>query len=790
MTSHATTSSTLKRTWRITGQVQGVGFRPFVYRLATELGLSGSVRNDPAGVLIEAWGPGPRLDELEHRVRREAPALAQVIAVQRLAEEVAETGESGFRIVASDREPAERGRVTVDSAVCADCLRELFDESDRRHRHALINCTNCGPRYTIVRDLPYDRPLTTMAGFAMCPACAGEYADPADRRFHAQPTCCGDCGPQVKLIDGRGRGLAGDPFRAAAELIRSGRVIAMKGLGGYHLVADALDEQAVRRLRLGKKRDFKPFAIMVRDLESAASWTELSGEARGLLQSAVCPIVLARRCAGDPIHDHGQPATASIAESVAMACHRLGIMLPYTPMQHLLFAEGLGPLVMTSANESDDPLIKDDDEALARLGGMCDAFLLHDRPIERAVDDSIVLDTPRGILPIRRARGYVPAPLPLPVAAVRPGLCVGGELKNAVAVVRGEDAIISQHLGDLSYALAYRRFRRTIEDLKRLFDVDVQWIACDGHPRYLSHRDAKRAAASANLDLIRVQHHHAHFASVLAEHGRTEKAIGLICDGVGYGDDGTAWGGEVLIGDLVGYRRAGRLRPLRLPGGDAAAKQIGRCALSWLVDVLGPEGAEHPLASQAICDDGQRRDIASLLQRDLNCPPSSGMGRLFDAAASLLGLAEYNHYEAMSGLMLEAAADAAPSRLPGEGIIPLASSDQAEGFFELDHRPLLLRLIELGEQGEPAPSLAWFFHDALADGMCRAARLVSERLNIRTVALSGGVFCNALLTELTVTRLEAAGLEVLLHRHVPPNDGGLAYGQAAIAAATLAANKP
>jgi len=790
MTSHATTSSTLNRTWRITGQVQGVGFRPFVYRLATELGLSGSVRNDASGVLIEAWGPGARLDELERRVRSEAPDLAQVTAVQRLSEEAAETGKSGFRIVASDRAPAERGRVTVDSAVCADCLRELFDASDRRHRHALINCTNCGPRYTIVRDLPYDRPLTTMAGFAMCPACAGEYADPADRRFHAQPTCCPDCGPQVRLIDGRGRGLAGDPIKASAELIRSGRVIAMKGLGGYHLVADALNEQAVHRLRLGKKRDFKPFAIMVENLESAARWTELSSEARGLLQSAVCPIVLARRRADDPIHEHGQPATAPIAESVAMACHRLGIMLPYTPMQHLLFAEGLGPLVMTSANESDDPLIKDDDEALARLGGMCDAFLLHARPIERAVDDSIVLDTPRGILPIRRARGYVPAPLPLPVAAPRPGLCVGGELKNAVAVARGDNAIISQHLGDLSYALAYRRFQQTIEDLKRLFDVDVQWIACDGHPRYLSRRDAKRAAASADLDLICVQHHHAHFASVLAEHGRTEKAIGLICDGVGYGDDGTAWGGEVLIGDLVGYQRAGRLRPLRLPGGDAAAKQIGRCALSWLVDALGPQGAEHPLASQAIGDNEQRRDIAALLQRDLNCPPSSGMGRLFDAAASLLGLADYNHYEAMSGLMLEAAADAAPSRPTGKNIIPLASSDQAEGFFELDHRPLLLRLIELGKQGEPAPSLAWFFHDALADALARAARRVSDQTGIRSVALSGGVFCNALLTELTATRLEAAGLEVLLHRHVPPNDGGIAYGQAAVAAATLAANKP
>jgi hydrogenase maturation protein HypF len=783
MSCDISTSHILRRRWHVTGQVQGVGFRPFVYRLAAELQLDGSVRNDPSGVTIEACGPAGRLDELQRRVKRDAPALARITAVRLIDEEPAETRRGCFRIIQSEREGTDRGRVTVDSAVCDDCLRELFDAADRRHRHALINCTNCGPRYTIVRDLPYDRPLTTMADFAMCDACACEYADPADRRFHAQPTCCPQCGPQLRVLDRRGAGLTGDPIACAAALLRAGQILAMKGLGGYHLVVDALDEAAVRRLRQRKRRDYKPFAVMVNDLQTASHYVRLSREAQALLDSPICPIVLADR-AGENADD-----VNPIVESVTVGCHRLGVMLPYTPMQHLLFAEGLGPLVMTSANESDDPLIKDDDEALARLGRMCDAFLLHDRPIERAVDDSIVIDAPRGISPIRRARGYVPAPLAVPVPAPQPGLCVGGELKNAVAVVRGDSAILSQHIGDLTYTLAYRRFERTIDDLKRLFDVDVRWIACDAHPRYMSRRYAKRAAAGAGLELITTQHHHAHFASLLAEHDRTDRCIGLICDGVGYGDDGTAWGGEILVGDLVTYQRLGRLRPLRLPGGDAAARQIGRCALSWLMDALGPDAAEHALAKRAIPDDRQRQGLASLLQSDLNCPPSSGMGRLFDAAASLLGLADYNHYEAMSGLMLEAAAHAATSRPPGEGVIAVVSADRPTGLLELDHRPLLTGLIELMGRGGSPEALAWFFHDALADGMARAVRLVADRLDIRTVALSGGVFCNALLTDLAAQRLEAWGLEVLLHREVPANDGGLAFGQAAIAAATLAAGK-
>jgi hydrogenase maturation protein HypF len=573
-----------------------------------------------------------------------------------------------------------------------------------------------------------------------------------------------------------------DPIRGAVRLLREGGIIAMKGLGGYHLVVDAANEAAVARLRRGKKRDHKPFAVMVRDVEAACRLASISDGAHVLLTSPVCPIVLAPR-----------KDTDAIAPSVAPGTERLGVMVPYTPMQHLLLAEGAGDaagLVMTSANMSDDPLISDDEEARRRLAGMSDAILTHDRPIERAVDDSIVIDAPWGVLPIRRGRGLVPIPLLLPVPAPRPGLCAGGELKNTVAVVTGDAAVLSQHLGDLTYSLAYRRFEKTIDDLLRLFDVAPEWIACDAHPQYLSHQSATGLAADRGLDLIAVQHHHAHLASVLAEHGRSDRIIGLICDGVGYGADGTAWGGEVLVGDLCGFDRVGRLRPLRLPGGDAAARETGRCGLSWLADTLGACTADSPAARRMMPDDERRDTIFGLLQRDLNCPPSSGLGRLFDAAAALLGVCDYNHYEAMSGMLLEAAASRAVSHPSGEGLIEIRATDGADGPFELDHRPLLQRLFDLMETGSGTETMAWLFHDAVADGLARAATTAAGREDAGTVALSGGVFCNTLLTELVATRLRSAKIEVLIHGAVPPNDGGIAFGQAAIAAASMANRNP
>ncbi len=679
-----------------------------------------------------------------------------------------------FRIIASDHAPGERGRVTVDAATCEDCLREMRDDGDRRWRHALINCTNCGPRYTIVRDLPYDRPLTTMAPFPMCARCAAEYEDPGDRRFHAQPTCCPNCGPQVRLVSAGGASCTDDPVWSAALSIGGGGVYAVKGLGGYHLVADATDDDAVARLRAGKRRDHKPFAVMVADLAAAREMVDLSPEAARRMQAPDRPIVLARR-----------RDAARVADGVAPGSHRLGLMLPYTPLQHLLFDAGCGPLVMTSANASDDPLLTDDDE-VRRLGAFCDGFLVHDRAIERAVDDSIYVDGAAGCVPIRRARGQVPLPLPLPVPAAEPGLCVGGELKNTVALVRGAAAVLSQHLGDLGYTLAWQRFERTIQDLERLFDLQPAWIACDAHPGYASQQWARRRAQALGVLLIEVQHHHAHLAAVMAEHGRREPTIGVICDGVGHGSDGEAWGGEILVGDLVSAERVGRLRPLRLPGGDAAARETGRCALAWLVDLLGAEAAAHPLAAVALPDDQRRAAVLTMLARDMNCPPSSGMGRLFDAAAALLGVCDYNHHEAMSGMRLESLAELSEEHPAGDGVLAIGAG--RGGLIELDTRPLLTALLAREAAGEDTGASAWLLHDALADGLARAVRAASERTGIRTVGLSGGVFCNALLTERLVRRLVRDDYDVLLHGEVPPTDGGIAYGQAAVAAARLAAS--
>ncbi|MFG0252938.1 MAG: carbamoyltransferase HypF, partial [Phycisphaerales bacterium JB038] len=783
------------------GQVQGVGFRPFIYRLATEMGLSGTVRNDPTGVTVEAAGPAETLEAFAARIRSDAPALAHVAKVTQQQDTAAEgnTFEDRFLIIESDHDPAERGRVTVDSAVCPDCLREMFDPADRRHRHALINCTNCGPRYTIVRDLPYDRPLTTMAGFEMCPACGAEYRDPSDRRFHAQPTCCPACGPRLQLLDGRGKEQEGDPIAEAARRLRAGKIIAIKGIGGYHLAVDACDEVAVRRLRERKRRDHKPFALMFGSLEEAREHVRLSEAAAATLQTPEAPIVLADRqgeastgwqaTSGTQLNDQktvsGTVFGGELAEGVAPGCHRLGALLPYTPIQHLLFAEGLGPTLMTSANLSDEPLVRDDGEARSRLDGIADYFLTHDRPIERAVDDSVVLDSPRGLVPLRRARGYVPVPLSIPLGYDEPGLCVGPDLKNTVALVRGEEVILSHHIGDLEHAKAHRWFEKTIDDLLRLYDVQPRWIACDLHPAYHSRRYGEKLARTWGVPLVAVQHHHAHLASLLAETGRTDAVVGIVCDGVGFGTDGTSWGGEVFVGDIAGYERVARLRPLPLPGGDKAAKEIRRCTLSWLAEALGEEVWESDLAREVEPDQRKREQIRALLAKKLNCPLSSGSGRLFDAAAAFIGICDYNHYEAMSGTLLEATASRAIEVIDGADVLPLKEGELDEALLELDTRPLALAMVERRRGGASPADLALFFHAALASGLADAALHAAKTHDLDTVVLSGGVFCNALLTQLVCERLEAVGLTCLTHTLVPPGDGGIALGQAAVASAVL-----
>lgn len=760
----------------VTGQVQGVGFRPFVFRIATRLGLTGMVCNDASGVVIELYGDPPGLDEFLRCLSAECPPLARIDTLRRYVIE-APSAPTSFEIAESHYE-GRPDRVTVDSATCADCLREMLDPADRRHGHALINCTNCGPRYTIVNDVPYDRPLTTMAAFPMCERCLAEYRDPRDRRFHAQPTCCPSCGPQLKLVDAGGE-LYTDAIAAASDAIARGQIVAIKGLGGYHLAVDATNEAAVARLRARKRRDHKPLALMVDSSETARSLVELSPEAERLLTSPAAPIVLAVRRGG-----------GGIAPGVAPGMHRLGVMLPHTPIQHLLSRRGNRVLVMTSANLSDDPLITDDSDARARLNAIADTFLVHDRPIARAVDDSIVLDAPLGLLPLRRARGYVPTPIRLPISADRPGLCMGGELKSSVSIVDADHALLSQHVGDLNHTLAFERFRTTIEDLLRLYRLLPAWIARDAHPGYLSHRYADALGKRWGVPIIDVQHHHAHMAAVLAEHGRTDAAVGLICDGVGFGSDGTSWGGEVLVGDLGSFRRVGRMRPLALPGGDVAAKQTGRCALSWLLDSLGPDAINTPIARRVMPVDAERDAIAAMLARKLNCPPSSALGRLFDAAAALLGVCDVNHFEAMSGMRLEAIASACPvieepSRRLSDIVSQLVRVREQGGLVELDHRPLCRRLVQGIEGSEPIELLARIFHEAVASMLASSAIKAARDASLSSVVLSGGVFCNARLASLVHQELTRAGLEVLVHRQVPANDGGIALGQAAVAASVL-----
>jgi len=767
-------SPSVRQRWRITGQVQGVGFRPFVYRLAVRHGLTGFVRNNRDGVYIEVQGPANNLAQFGTALREQAPSLA-VIATATVEDVEPASASDAFVIHHSDGDVSPRADVTVDTAVCEDCRRELLDAADRRAGYGLINCTNCGPRFTIINRVPYDRPNTTMAGFDMCPACRAEYEGPADRRFHAQPIACHDCGPTVSLVDPHGSPVAGDPIATAAEMLRRGRILAIKGLGGFHLAVRGDDALAVERLRQLKQRDAKPFALMCRDIAAARRVVHLSDTAAAEMQSPACPIVLAPKRSNAPV-----------APAVAPDNHRLGVMLPYTPIQQLLFHGGAPDLlVMTSGNQSDEPIAIDNDEAVQRLGGLCDAMLWHDRPIRRCVDDSVVIDMGEAaVLPLRRARGYVPMAVALPTAVATTGLCVGGELKNTVAIVREGRAVISQHLGDLTHALAFGHFKQAITDLCDLYGVWPRWIAHDLHPLYLSGVHARQLAEVYHAPLIGVQHHHAHAASVMAEHGVTGPVLAVVCDGVGYGTDGSIWGGELLLADLLDFRRLAHLRAMRLPGGDAAARDTRRCALALLHQAYGDDFADHPAARRAIPDTDARAMLTRMIVGNVNCALSSGAGRVFDGVAALLGLASRNHFEAQAAIALEAAAWRHEPSDAAEKLFEIVDGD--DGPRQLDLSLLVRRLVEGVDAGEPVGSLAALLHDALAAAWAAAVAEAVEKTHVRTVALSGGVFCNQRLTERLTELLESQDLRVLRHRQLPPNDGGISYGQAAIAAARAA----
>jgi hydrogenase maturation protein HypF len=740
---------------RVDGTVQGVGFRPFVHRLASELGLAGSVGNDERGVLIETEGSGTAVARFLERLAAEAPPLARIEAVA--VADVAPTGERGFAIAASRRAGGPDAPVTPDAATCPDCLRELLDPADRRFRYPFVNCTNCGPRFTIVRGVPYDRPLTTMAGFAMCPACRAEYEDPRDRRFHAQPNACPVCGPRAVLV---GAEDAPDALAAAAARLRDGAILAVKGIGGYHLACRADDESAVAALRARKHREDKPFALLAADLGAARALVDLRPEDEALLAGRERPIVLARRRPG-----------AAVAPSVAPRSADLGVLLPYSPLHHLLARDAGAALVLTSGNVSDEPIAFDDADARARLARIADGFLVHDRPIETRTDDSVVRSVGAGPpLVLRRSRGYVPQALGLPLEAARPVLGVGAELKATVCLARGRRAWVSHHIGDLENAETLASFTAGIAHLQRLFAVTPEVVACDLHPDYLS---TSHARGLAGLDLVAVQHHHAHLAATLAEHGRLDRAVGAIYDGTGLGTDGTVWGGELLVGGLAACERAGHLWPVRLPGGDRAAREPWRMACAWLVAALG-SADPPPLAG---VEPATWDAVARMARTGTAAPVTTSVGRLFDAVAALAGLRTVATYEGQAAGELEAAVD-----LAERGTYPLEVT--ADGV--LDARPTILAVRDDAASGLPPGTIAARFHRAVAAATAEACAALAAAHGLGTVVLAGGVFQNRVLLDLCTSALAARGLEVLRPERLPPNDGAISFGQVAVAAATLA----
>ncbi|HKS95248.1 MAG TPA: carbamoyltransferase HypF [Terriglobia bacterium] len=730
------------------GAVQGVGFRPFVYRLARELGLTGWVRNSAAGLLIEAEGPGQALDCFLARLESERPAAAVVLETETVILEPVDS--ERFEIVVSDDGNQKITSVLPELATCHDCLTEVADPANRRFGYAFTNCTNCGPRYTIIEDIPYDRPRTTMRGFLMCPECQKEYADPANRRFHAQPIACPRCGPRL-WTETRGQATASseampsrDAFIRAARVLGEGGIVALKGIGGFQLLVDARQGAAVERLRQRKQREAKPFALMMPSLEMIQRYCDVSAEEVRLLESLAAPIVLLR--------PNGAPG---LALNAAGCSPYLGVMLPYSPPHHLLMQEFPCPIVATSGNLSDEPIAIDNEEARARLGSIADLFLMHDRPIARPCDDSVArLVRGRESL-VRRARGY--APLPVFVSRALPRvLAVGGHLKNAVAIAVGRQVFLSQHVGDLDTVESRVAFERAIDDLCRLYCFEPQLVACDLHPDYAS----TRWALASGLPVVTVQHHQAHAAACAAENQIAGRYLAVSWDGTGYGLDGTMWGGEFFVADGTNFERIAHLRPFRLPGGESAVREGWRAAFSLLWEA-GETGRVPKVEKSAI--------LTQMLERGINAPWTTSVGRLFDAVASMTGVAHESQFEGQAAMSLERAIGSVSS---GEAY-PLPLHGKLG-----DWGPLITALQWDVRRGESAARMSARFHNALANWIV----VVAERAGLRQVALSGGVFQNSYLVERAVALLEARGFEVYTHRQVPSNDGGIALGQAVLAA--------
>jgi hydrogenase maturation protein HypF len=745
----------------ITGIVQGVGFRPYVYRLANDCGLTGLIANTPAGVSIEVQGEAEAVEQFLERLPKEIPPLAKITGLMPRDADVRQ--ETAFRIKASSTRAAAKALISPDVSVCEDCLREMMNPRDRRFRYPFINCTNCGPRFTIIHDIPYDRARTSMAKFKMCAACQAEYENPASRRFHAQPNACWDCGPQVALLGADGTRMdVAEPIREAARLLQQGAVVAIKGLGGFHLACDAQNEQAVGKLRERKRRVEKPFAIMVRRVEDAARLCVADELSKKMMSSFERPIVLLPR-----------RAEVSVIPGLAPGNRYLGLFLPYTPLHHLLFQSGkFEALVMTSGNLSEEPIAIDNEEAVRRLNRIADAFLVHDREIVRRCDDSVVRVAAGQPQNLRRSRGFVPVPVQLE-KETQPVLAVGGELKNTVCVVRGSEAFLSQHVGDLENLESYRFFEEAVQHLQRILETEPKVIAHDLHPDYFS---TKWAQEREGVELVGVQHHHAHVAACMAENHLDGKVIGIALDGTGYGTDGAIWGGEVLVADYAGFQRAAHLEYVALPGGAAAIHEPWRMAVSYLTKHFGKDVEKLGLPFLAETDSRKLNVVLQMMEREINSPRTSSCGRLFDAVAALVGLRGTVNFEAQAAIELEMAARDSGS----ESAYPLDLNLHGT-IWQIGTKPLFDWLLrDIGKQTSVA-EMSRKFHNGLAVVFVDVAERIRDRTELNRVCLSGGCFLNALLLETMIAEMKERSFEVFFHTEVPPGDGGISLGQAVIA---------
>lgn len=738
---------------RVCGRVQGVGFRPAVYRMACEAGVAGSVWNDATGVLIEVEGDTAAVENFLARLKH-PPVRATVESVR--IEELSPAGLAGFEIVASRRSGDLTIGMPPDLATCEACARELLDPADRRYRYPFINCTDCGPRFTIIRRLPYDRERTSMAEFAMCERCAREYHDPTDRRFDAQPDACPDCGPQLRLVDPVGCPVDGEPVLDAARLLREGAILAIKGLGGYHLCCDALSDAAVARLRDRKRRPHKALAVMFRSLQQVEEHCFLNEAERAEISGYRRPVVIVARRPG-----------SSLSPLVSPDSPDVGAFLPYTPLHHLLLAE-ISPLIMSSGNLADDPIAKTEEELKGLLGSVADAALVHNREIVRRCDDSVLRLTGEGPLLIRRSRGYVPDAMDLPVGGP-PTLGCGGELKNAFCVTRGAQGFVSQHIGDLTDLRAYEFFAEATADLIELLEIEPEIVAHDLHPDFLSTRYAEKSGIRPR---VAVQHHHAHIAAVMAEHGLTKPVIGVALDGMGLGDDGTLWGGEFLVADLARYRRVCHFATYRMPGGEQATLNPDRMAFSCLLAELNPDDARMARLLPGL-DRRARALLRRVIEGEAHAPITSSAGRLFDAVSAMLGLCSRISYEGQAAIRLQTAAT--------PGVTDVYPFEMGEAV--LSFGPMIRRIAAEVEGGVPAGTVAAMFHNTVAAGVGAVCERVASAEGLSGVALSGGVFQNTLLLRLVTERLRNDGLDVYSHSLLPPNDACLSLGQVVVALA-------